>query len=70
MKNDANTANAILKEGIKRDIVTGTLNKLNQSGGKKKARNAQAAMSDTFHLSQSVLSSVYEGKGTLIDSSR
>ncbi|MDR1490248.1 MAG: hypothetical protein LBS65_07175 [Desulfovibrio sp.] len=71
MKNTADAAGAVVKAGIDRDIVTGTLNKLNKGGGlKKSGKSVQTDMSDTYHLSRSVLSAVYEGKGTLIDSSR
>jgi hypothetical protein len=73
MKNSLDAATGIIKDRIKRDIVTGTLNKLNEGhyNVKKKPKGSvQAAMSSTYNFSQSVLSSVYEGKGTLIDSSR
>ncbi|MDR3177296.1 MAG: hypothetical protein LBU06_12305 [Desulfovibrio sp.] len=71
MKNAADAAGAVVKAGIDRDIVTGTLNKLNKGIGiKKSGTSAQAAVSDTYHLSRSILSAAYEGKGTLIDSSR
>ena len=64
---------AVSLEKIKGDIVTQTLDKINSpgSGGTSgKAKNAQSAMSDTYNFSKSVLSSVYEGKGTIIDSTK
>ncbi|MDR1946679.1 MAG: hypothetical protein LBQ51_05885 [Desulfovibrio sp.] len=73
MKNAVNAVSGILKDSISRDVVTGTLNKLNEGhyGAKKKPKGSvQAAMSSTYNFSQSVLSAVYEGKGTLVDSSR
>ncbi|MDR1685701.1 MAG: hypothetical protein LBR82_04545 [Desulfovibrio sp.] len=73
MKNSLDAAAGILKDSINRDIVTGTLNKLNEghfSVKKKPKGSVQAAVSNTYNFSQSVLSAVYEGKGTLIDSSR
>ncbi|MDR2745020.1 MAG: hypothetical protein LBB66_07515 [Desulfovibrio sp.] len=71
MKNASDAAGAVVKASIDRDIVTGTLNKLNKGGSlKKSGSSARTNMSDTYHLSRSVLSAVYEGKGTLIDSSR
>jgi hypothetical protein len=73
MKNSLDAATGIVKDSIKRDIVTGTLNTMNegQYNVKKKPKGSvQAAMSNTYNFSQSVLSAVYEGKGTLIDSSR
>jgi hypothetical protein len=66
-------AAGILKAGIERDVVTGTLNTLNEGrrdAEKKPGRSVQAAVSNTYTFSQSVLSAVYEGKGTLLDSSR
>jgi hypothetical protein len=72
MKNTLDAA-GILKDGINKDIVTGTLNKLNEghhNAEKKPKGSVQAAMSSTYNFSRSVLSAVYEGKGTLLDSSR
>jgi len=61
---------AVSLEKIKGDIVTQTLDKINSPGTPNKAKNAQGAMSDTYNFSKSVLSSVYEGKGTIIDSTK
>ena len=72
MKDDIMFRATTALEQVKGDIVTQTLDKLNSptSGGKKMSKySAQAAMSDTYNLSKSVLSSVYEGKGTILDSS-
>jgi len=66
-------AGAVSLARVKGEIVTQTLNKLNSpgSGGKsKKNKFGASSMSDTYHLSKSVLSAAYEGKGTIIDSKR
>ena len=57
----ANTATVKLNE----QIVTQTLNKVNKAGGGKSG--AGNSMSDTYDFSKKVLSSVYEGKGTIAD---
>lgn len=56
-------------ETIKGQIVTQTLDTLNATA-KKKSKNKlgiQSAVNETYDLSKSVLSAVYEGKGTIID---
>lgn len=58
---------------VKGDIVTQTLDKLNSPGSIGKSKNSASgmgSMSDTYNFSKSVLSAVYEGKGTIIDYSR
>jgi len=56
-------AGAVSLEKIKSDIVTGTLDTLNSTAAKKKTNSMQ----QTYDLSKKVLSSYYEGKGTLVD---
>jgi len=66
-------AGAISMERVKGEIVTQTLDKLNspRGGGKsKKNKFGASGMSDTYNLSKAVLSAAYEGKGTIIDSTR
>lgn len=46
-------------------IVSQTLDKVNKTGGKK--ATSGNSMSDTYNFSKKVLSSVYEGKGTIAD---
>lgn len=72
MADNTLTGASIALEQVNSEIVTQTLDKLNSptTGGKKKSKySAQAAMSDTYNLSKSVLSAAYEGKGTIIDNS-
>ncbi|MDL2267256.1 hypothetical protein LJC46_04625 [Desulfovibrio sp. OttesenSCG-928-G15] len=59
-------------EKVKGDIVSQTLSNLNKTGGKKgkKSKGGFTSMNDTFNLSKNILSAAYEGKGTIIDSSR
>ena len=57
----ASTATTKLNE----QIVTQTLDKVNKVGGKK--GGSENSMSDTYDFSKKVLSSVYEGKGTIAD---
>ena len=70
----AATAGAISLERVKGEIVTQTLDKLNPLGSGVKSKKSKmfgkTGMSDMYNLSKSVLSAVYQGKGTIIDSSR
>lgn len=70
----ATAAAAVSLERVKGDIVTQTLDKLNgptyQSKSKKSKFSAQNAMSDTYNFSKSILSAAYEGKGSIINSTR
>ena len=68
----AEVAGAAMLAKTKGDIVTQTLDKLNSpgSGGTSKKSKTGSSMSDVYHLSKSVLSAAYEGKGTIIDSSK
>lgn len=60
----ASTATAKLNE----EIVTQTLDTVNKYGGKSGGKSrGMGSMSDTYDLSKKVLSSVYEGKGTIAD---
>lgn len=59
----ASLAGAVSLEKIKGDIVTGTLDTLNKTAASKKKNSMQ----QTYDLSKKVLSSYYEGKGTLVD---
>jgi len=53
---------------INSDIVTGSLDALNKKGsGKKSMSSMQAAMSDTYDLTKSVVGAVYQGKGTILE---
>lgn len=59
----ASAASAAAK--INEQIVTQTLDKVNKTSGKKPSSGN--SMSDTYDFSKKVLSSVYEGKGTIAD---
>lgn len=62
---------AVSKAKMGAEIITQTLDNLNSptyASGKKKSKSCQqSAMSQTYDLSKSVLSAVYEGKGIGID---
>ncbi len=53
------------------DIVTQTLDALNSpswsSGTKKSGCSSQAAMSDAYDLSKSILGAAYEAKGAVLN---
>ncbi len=57
-------------ENVKGDIISQTLDKLRKPDDKKKKFKPHDSMSESYNLSKSVLSAVYEGKGSIIDSSR
>ncbi|MDR2489067.1 MAG: hypothetical protein LBD42_06215 [Desulfovibrio sp.] len=60
-------APAVTAAKIKGDIVTKTLDTLNDdlhSGSGK--RSGVNKMSDTYHLSKSVLATAYQGKGAVL----
>lgn len=62
---------AVSLEKVKGDIVTQTLDKLNETGScgnSKKSASAQNAISSSYDFNKSVLSAAYEGKGSIIDS--
>ena len=63
-------AGAAALENVKGDIISQTLDKLLKPGVKKKEAKPSASMNETYTLSKSLLSAVYEGKGSIIDSSR
>lgn len=50
---------------INSEIVTQTLDKVNKVGSKSGGSGSN--MSDTYNFSKSVLSAVFEGKGTIAD---
>lgn len=67
------TKATISLEKVKGDIVTQTLDKLNRPEGRKGSSMytaKQGTMEDTYAFSKSVLSAVYEGKGTIVDNSQ
>lgn len=53
------------KEQVKSDIVTGTLNAINKRG-KSGRKSSQSAMSDTYNMSQDVLSAAYSPVGAIV----
>jgi|GEM_PF-3107522 hypothetical protein len=67
---------ATMKAKIEGSIVTKTLDTLNSgtltscSGKKKSFSKTNDRMKQTYDFSKSVLSAVYEGKGTIVDSSK
>lgn len=64
-----NVLTGVSKAKMDRDIITGTLDTLNSNvyggGNKKSGSSTQAAMSNTYEFSKSVLSAAY-GKGVAI----
>ena len=61
-------AAATSKAKMGAEIVTQTLDTLNSSTYSGKSGGSDGGMSDTYNFSKQVLSSVYEGKGTIADS--
>lgn len=60
---------AVSAAKIEGDIVTRTLDTLNSgqfSGSGTKKSSGTNCMSDTYHLSNSVLSSAYQSKGAVV----
>jgi len=73
---DSSDSPAIMKAKIEGSIVTKTLDTLNSgtllssSKKKKKFSSMDDRMKQTTDFSKSILSAVYEGKGSIIDSSK
>jgi hypothetical protein len=61
----ATAAMSASAEQVKSYIITGTLNAINKRG-KSGRKSAQSAMSDTYNLSQDVLSAAYSPVGAIV----
>ncbi|MDR2502892.1 MAG: hypothetical protein LBD82_00660 [Deltaproteobacteria bacterium] len=58
---------ATAKDRLGAQVVTQTLDKINQGGGKGGGYGSQSDMAQTYAFSKEILSAAYEGKGIAAD---